>query len=186
MAAPSSGSIIRVAGDLIYNPVNLGLTPPFGGTYLGTCRDKRLIENPVLREVRSNGVVRDVIYCGERPVFKAVVRYPDADFMLYSMFGAVNSGSSGVGYAYRPEGASATTRPGSSLSNAKGFKLMFAARAYAAHPSIMMYNAVPAIDEAHELALSLNDEYSMAVAFHLTPDSNGRVYANARLANLTV
>lgn len=189
MSAPSSASIIRVAGDLISTPTDLGTTPPFGGTYLGTCRGKRLIPNPVLRLVRSgtSGAIKDVIYCGENPIFKAVVRYPDSDFLLATMFAPVNSGSSGVGFKFQPETSAAqANRAGTSLGAAKGFKLMFAARAYAAHPSIMMYNAVPALEEAHELQLSLNNEYSLAVAFYLTPDSTGRVYAENRLANLTI
>ena len=187
MAAPSSASIIRVPGRLIANPTNLGAAEPYGGTYLGTCRDQEFIPEPVLRPIWNQvwGAYSDVIYGGERAVFKAVVRYPDADMLLTAMFKPVSPGSSGAGFRFRPGGTTANTRAGTALSTGS-LKLMFAARAPNAHPSIIVYNAIPALDEAARLQLSFGEEFGLAVAFYGSPDSSGRVYELGRLNNLTL
>lgn len=187
MSAASSGSIIRVPGRLIANPTDLGTAEPYGGTYLGTCRDQELVPDPILRPIWNQvwGSYSDVIYGGERVLFKAVVRYMDADMILTTMFSAFSPGSSGSGFRFRPGGTTGNTRAGTALSGSS-LKLMFAARAATAHPSVILYNAVPAMDEAARLQFSLGEEFGIAVAFWGTPDSSGRVYAVATRNNLTL
>lgn len=187
MAAPSSGSIIRVPGRLIWGVTNLGIPEPYGGTYLGTTRDQEFIPSPILRPIFNQvwGSYSDVIYCGEKVLLKAVVRYMDADMLLTAMFKSVSTGSSGTGFRFRPGGTTANTRAGTKLSGSSG-KLMLAARAPNSHPSIIIYNAVPAMDEAAKLQFSLGEEFGLAVAFYGTPDSSGRVYDVNRLNNLVL
>lgn len=187
MAAASSASIIRVPGDLIWNPTDLGSPTAYGGTILGTCRDKEFTPNPILRPIwnETAGTYQDVIYGGERVTFRAVVRYPDSDLLLNTMFKAISSGSSGVNWLFRPGGTTANTRAGTSLGASSG-KLMFAARARTDHPFIILYNAIPALDESARLQMSLGEEYGIACVWHGTPDSSGRVYGCGRRANLVL
>lgn len=187
MAAPSSASIIRVPGRLIASPIDLGLPEPYGGTYLGTCRDQEFIVEPILRPVWNQvwGAWSTVIYGGEKPTFRAVVRYMDADMLLTAMFKPFSPGSSGTGFRFRPGGTTSNTRAGTALTGTS-IKLMFAARAPLSHPSVILYNAVPALDEAARLQFSLGEEFGLAVAFFGTPDTSGRVYEVGRVGNLTL
>lgn len=188
MAAASSSSIIRVPGDLVWNPTDLGGTAPaYGGTVLGTCRDKEFTPQPILRPIWNQvwGSYSDVIYCGEKVLFKAVVRYPDSDLLLNTMFKAIASGSSGVHWLFRPGGTTGNTRAGAALSSVSG-KLLFSPRAPLAHPMVILYNACPALDEAAKLQFSLGEEYGLACAWWGTPDSSGRVYDTGLRANLVL
>ncbi len=187
MAASNTESILRVPGDLIWNPTDLGSPTSYGGTILGTCRDKTFSPSPVLRPIwnETAGSYQDVIYGGERVLFRTVVRYPDSDLLLYTMFKAISSGSSGVHFLFRPGGTTANTRAGTSLGASSG-KLMFAARARTTSPFLILYNAVPALDDAAQLQFSLGEEYGLACAWYGTPDSSGRVYDCGRRANLVL
>lgn len=182
MAAPASSSIIRVPGDLIWEPSNLGAARPYGGTYLGQTRDKEFHPRPKTRDIWAEemGCVVDTVYAGEECVFKAVLRYPDAD-ALAQVF---PNGYGTMGWRFRITGSGAV-RPGTMLSTNAG-KLLFASRAPAAHPSILIYNAIPCYDETAQLNLSLGEEYGVGVVFKGTVDSSGRVYDHNLLASLSL
>lgn len=186
MAAPSSGSVQRIPSRLIWNPNNLGAAVPYGGTYLGTCRDLEFTPQPQLRPIwdETSGSVIDTIYCGEKVLFKTVVRYPDAD-MISTVAPKSISGTSGYHWLFRPMGTTSNTRAGTSLGTRSGV-LLIASRAPLAHPCLLIYNAVPAIDETTKLQMSLGEEYGLACCFYGTPDSSGRVYDTGFLADLAL
>lgn len=187
MAAPATGSIIRVPARLVWNPTNLGAAEPYGGTYLGTARDLEFIPQPQYKPIWAEefGSYVDAIYCGEKVLFKAVLRYPDSDAITQTAPKAVASGSSGIRFVFRPGGTTQNTRAGTSMFSRAG-KLLIAARARSDHPMLLMYNALPAFDEAARLQFSLGTEYGLAVAFWGTPDSSGRVYDMAQRQNLVL
>ena len=186
MGAANSALIQRVPSRLIWAPTSLGIAAPYGGTYLGTCRDLEFTPRPILREIwnETSGTIKDVIYGGEKVLFKAVVRYPDADMISTATFKSV-TGSSGIHWLFRPEGTTSNTRAGTSLGTRSGV-LLVVSRAPLAHPSILIYNAVPAIDETARLQMSLGVEYGLACCFYGTPDSSGRVYDTGFLADLSL
>lgn len=187
MSAPSSASILRTPGTLIWNPTNLGAAEPYGGTYLGQVRDIEFHPQPQVRQVYAEefGSNVDTIYCGEKVFLTAVLRYPDSDAVTQAAFKSVASGSSGIRWLFRPGGTTENTRAGTSLFS-KGGKLLFAPRAATAHPFLLMRNALPAFDEAIKLQMSFSEEYGLAVAFWGIPDSSGRVYEVAQRANLAL
>ena len=187
MAAPASSSILRVPGNLVWNPTDLGQAEPYGGTYLGQVREIEFTTEPQLRPVWAEefGTYTDVIYCGEKVLLRAVLRYPDSDAVNTVAFKALSSGSSGIEWIFRPGGTTENTRAGTSLFSRAG-KLLFAARAATDHPFILIRNAIPAFGEALRLQMSFSKEYGLAVAFWGTPDSSGRVYEVARKANLAL
>ena len=160
MAAPSSASIIRVPGTIKWN-----------GTELGTVRDKEFIPNFRARQIWAEefGCVTDVIYGGEMCLFKAVSRYPDSA-MIANMF----PNASGTTWSFD---VNSSVRAGKSLGSAAGV-LLFTPR-YSGHPSITLHNAIPALDEAFRLQLSLGEEYGTAMVWYGTPDTNGQVYTVA-------
>lgn len=188
MSAANVASIIRVPADLVWNPTTFpGGSAPWGGTYLGLSRDKEFIPEPQLRPIWAEemGTWTDVIYCGEKVTFKAVLRYPDSDALDAIAASAISSGSSGGGFRFRPGGTTGNTRAGTSLFGDAG-KLLVSARATVDHPMLILYNAVPSISEDARLKWAMNEEYGLEVVFYGTPDSSGRVYACARRANLSI
>lgn len=188
MATPSIGSIQRTPGQLVWNPTNLAAAEPYGGTYLGVTRDKEFTPAPIVRPIWNEAAATytDAIYGGERVVFKAILRYPDADAITTTAFKAITVGGVGTHWLFRPMGTTANTRAGTSLSAGRSGVLLFAPRAPLYHDAILLYNAVPAIDEAAKLQMSLGEEYGLAVAFYGTPDSSGRVYDTGLLATLSL
>lgn len=188
MAAEDVASILRVPASLIWNPTNLGAPATnYGGTVLGISREKEFTPQPVLRPIwnETAGAYKDVIYCGERVLFRAVLRYPDSDAVTAIMPRSIASGSSGVHWLFRPEGTTSNTRAGTSLGTMSGV-LLVAARARVDHPMLLIYNAIPSIDESLKLQWSLGKEFGLAVAFWGTPSSNGRCYDCGRRANLAL
>lgn len=162
MGSPSSASIIFVPGSLSFNGVGLGML-------------RSMIFRPLRRVVRvwaeEWGCYADEFSAGERVVFKGVLRYPDSTAMSVipdpgSLMFSTNQ----------------TNRPGTSLYS-RGGVLLFTPLT-STNPGVKLYNAIPAVDEAAELQHSMGKEYGLAVAFHGTPDSSGRVYACGPVGSL--
>lgn len=55
---------------------------------------------------------------------------------------------------------------------------------YSGHPAVKMYFAIPMIDDAAQLQLSMGEEWGLAVSFMGCPDANGRVYAVGPIGSL--
>lgn len=188
MSIGAAASILNgVRGSLIWNPTDLGNAPAYGGTYLGMSRDQVFEPRPVLDEIWAEelGAYADVFYCGERPLFTGVLRYPDADAIDTIAFKSVASGSVGSHWLFRPGGTTGNTRPGTSLFNSSG-KLLFAPHAKDDHPMFIMYAAIPAIAEAARIQLSLGEEYGLAFAFYGGVDTSGRCYDTGRRGSLVL
>ena len=190
MAAPSAANIFRMPGYLVWAPADLGANtgsfPAFGGTILDTVRDIEFEPNIVYREIFNEraGAVVDRIYCGERPVVRAVLRHPGADMIATVAASSVASGSQGIRWRFHPT-ASGATRPGTSLFSTAD-QLLVVARATTAKPFVLFRLAIPTISERAKLQYQWGVEYGLEVEFHGIPDSSGRVYDNARLANLAL
>ena len=157
MAAANPGSIICVPGTL-----------SFGGVVMGLLRDMVFDPHPIYRNIYAEewGVNVDSVYCGDRPIFRGFLRYPDANAM--SSIPAAGAFS----FAYNQT----TSRPGTVQSGRAGV-MLFTPTAATVHPGVKLYNAIPMIDDAASLQLSMGEEYGLAVSFMGTPDSSGRVYA---------
>lgn len=161
MAAPSAGAIIRMPATLVFN-----------GTTLDTVRDIEFEPRIIYREIFNEyaGAVTGRIYCGERPVVRAVLRHPGAD-----MISTVAADAVGAIWRFRPVNASGT-RPGVDLfDNAN--TLVVTPRA-STHPTITIFNAVPTISENARLQYQWSVEYGLEVEFHGTPDATEQVYQN--------
>lgn len=163
MAAPNVGSIICVRGTLSFN-----------GTVMGLLRDMVFEPRPGMRKIYAEewAVDVDAIYTGDRPIFKGVLRYPDADAI------ATIPPAGAFSFTF----SQSTSRPGTPQAS-RGGVLLFTPTA-STHPGIKMYNAIPMIDEAAAIQNSLGEEYGLAVAFIGTPDSSNRIYACGPVGSL--
>jgi len=163
MAAPVAGSIIAVQGTLSFN-----------GALMGEVRDMVFEPHPVFRPIYAEewAVNVDAIYCGERPIFRAVLRYPDVDAM------AAIPAAGAFSFARNQT----TSYPGSSMGT-RGGTLIFTPL-YSGHPAVKMYFAIPMIDDAAQIQLSMAEEWGLAVSFMCVPDGSGRVYAVGPIGSL--
>lgn len=157
MAAPDISKILRSPGRL-----------SFGGTQMGVTRNNRFEPRPIYRPVFAEefGTVTDLIYCGERGMFSATLRYPDTDAIADIM---VNSTSTVWKFDVND------VRAGTSLfANA-------AALTFTPTPStgttVSFPNAIPALDDGAFLRFAFGEEYGLTVAFWAIPDASGEVYS---------
>lgn len=149
---------------ILRNPGRLS----FGGTNMGVTRNNRFEPRPILRPVFSEefGAVTDVIYCGERPMFYATLRYADADAI-----GDLLPNSTSTVWKFDAD----DVRAGTSLfANAKA--LVFTPFPTTS-TTVTFQNAIPAMDQAAFLDFAWNKEYGLTIAFWAIPDGSGQVYS---------
>jgi hypothetical protein len=147
------------ASEIIRAPGSL----EFGSTTLGTVRNKEFIPEPVLHPIIAEelGAYSDIIYCGETVMFRGVLRKFTEDAA------AIFSPASGT-FAF------STSDVGTALY-ANADELVFTPDA-SGHPTITLKKAIPAVDVAARIQLSLGAEAGLAFAFWGLPDGNGSVY----------
>jgi hypothetical protein len=189
MAAPSAQNIKRVPGTLVENPTNLAIAPPHGGTILGLTRS--MIFKPGIRSTQVTaeelgGTAVEAYYTGENVVFTAILREFDPD-AITAIFPRATVGASGDPMIeYQPDG-SHQARPGMRLST-KAIKLLFVPKATDSHPYIIVYKALPAVEETLELMLAFNHELGVPVMFYGIPDdaSSRKVYQIGRKEDISL
>jgi hypothetical protein len=187
MATANVRNIIRAKGRLCYGATNLTTAFPHGGTALGLCRDMVFhfgMKTALNTAEEWGGVVSKVYYTGERPFLAAVLREMDNDAITAifpnTTLGTVNQDR----YINFVPGVDASNnRPGYDLTG-KNVKLVFSPIAVERHPFIIIYYAIPAVDEAAEMQLSMRDEVGIAVAFWAGVDSSDRCYRIGRRDDL--
>lgn len=188
MATADARSILYVPAKLCHTPTNLSNAFPHGGTALGTVARMMFKPNVLTSEVigeEFGGVTRDVIYCGENAVFACFLRGWDND-VLQKLFPNTSAGtSSGNRYVRFEPGVSGQNRPGLTLSDSS-VKLFVSADSPDHHPSLIIYNAIPMLDEAAELAFRSPQELGFPAVFRCAPDTTGRVYAMGWRKDLSV
>ncbi len=183
MAAPNLDNIYRSPGRLVANPTNLSAAYPHGGTELGIARDVRFEPHIGVRELMAEEFRHpvEVITTGIRPILAGVMRTWD-DAMMSTLFYGTQTDSGGrVGLKYNV----VTNRAGYRLSQ-KAVVLLFSPTAVNMHKHVLIYNAVPVVDEAYAMKLSLKDELGIPFFFLGIPDSQGRTHAVDLRANLTL
>ena len=187
MSAPDIRKIFRFPGRLIKSPTNLSAASPYGGTQMGIARAMKFQTG--YKVVRSDaeefGRRVAVTLAGEYAVLTCVLRTYDND-AISTLFPNTSAPTLGRlrGIDGRASG-SGISRAGTAL-DASAFKLLFVPLAIEEHPAILIYNAVPVIDEAAELQMSIGQEFGLACMFEATPDSSGRDYSVKALADLSL
>lgn len=180
MAAPNVDNIYRSPGRLVANPTSLQSAYPHGGTELGIARDMMFRPNIKTRKLIAEEykAVVEVVVTGVEAVMAGVLRTWDPDLIKTLFLGSQGS-VGGIQHNVR------THRAGYALSN-KGITLFFSPMAVDLHECILIYNAVPIVDEAFEMRLSLDEELGVPFFFQALPDSQGRDFAIDLRKNLTL
>ena len=187
MAAPNVRNILRIPGRLVASPTSLSTDYPHGGTELGVCRDMefRFGYQTSMVQAEEFGRPIEYVYTGERSIFGAVLRTYDSA-MIQRIFPNTAAGtSSGERVVNGRATGSGISRAGTLLSSLS-LVLLFSPKEVDRHPSILIYNAIPAIEETSMLQLSLEEEFGLGIIFHCLPDSSGRDYSIGRREDLSL
>ncbi len=182
MAAKTHTNIHKVTGQLCVGPTDLGTAFPHGGTALGAFHKFHIRHGltyaPVVAEEYAQAVefvlVQDNLRVG------CFIRGWDNDALATVFPNTTVGGSSGDRVINWP-GANAT----GTLRASSGVKLLFTADR-SDLPSLIVYRAVPLIDEQESLKLSILRELQMPVVFEGLRDGSGRVAAMGRLEDLSL
>jgi hypothetical protein len=186
MSAPKSYNVVWNPGFLVMNPTNLSAAYPYGGTELGVlkaCVFRPGAQTRLHPAEEWGGVVVEATNYGYQPVFAAVLRSWDKD-MLAKAFPNTAEGAVSQERVIRHTPNSGN-RPGYRLSNV-GFKLLWAPEDTVQGRGLILYNALPAVEEAAEMAHSMEDEFGIGVVFYGSPDATGRVFEQGKLSDLTL
>ena len=186
MSAPRTRDILRVPGRLVLNPTNIAAAYPHGGTELGVCRD--VVFRPGIRTERliaeEYKVPVGLVVTDEEAVLAGVLRTWDNDLINALFQNVQTSGAGDVGILGRVSGAG-VNRAGYNLVN-KAAKILFSPQAVDHHRHVVLYNAVPMLDETLELQHSIGEEFGLAFMFLATPDPQGRTYTQDLRDNITL
>lgn len=174
----------RIKGFLCADPTDLSTPFPHGGTALGMVADilfqTRVLHAPVTAE-EFGGEPVEWIGGGEVAVLGCIARGMDNDMLQKIFLNTTVGSSSGSRVVSNP----GTKRAGS-LRSSDSFVLLFSPKDTTRHRGILVYNAVPMLDESAELQLSINEEIGIACLFQGIRDSSDRIYSMARLEDLTL
>lgn len=180
MAIVSPDQVFRNPGTLIASPAQL--VAPYGGTVLGATRVVRFregVQHHPIHAPEYGGQVTDAVRAGPGASIAAILRGWDSDAALKVWTGAAAGASSGEA-AVKPLLSTDAHRPGSLLS-LRSFVLLFVPDSPDIYPAIIIYNALPCIDPAQELALSLDADHETAAVFVSIPDASYRTYYKGKL-----
>lgn len=181
MAAPNVDNIYRAPGRLVANPTNLLAAYPHGGTELGIARDVVFKPHISVRELIAEEFRHpvEVLTTGIRPIIAGVMRTWDDDMMAKLFYGTQTDSFGRVGLA--PNVIS--NRAGYRLTN-KAMVLLFSPTSVNVNKHILIYNAIPVVEEAFEMKLSLAHELGIPFFFLGLPDAYGRTYVIDQRTNI--
>ncbi len=184
MATARQDNILRVPGRFVADPTDLSIDSPFGGTARGMASDVIFRPNLRRKEIRAEehgGEIVDFVKTGQSPQIAAFVRGFDPDMTLKIFEGSsvgTKTGKSKVDY---PTDAA----PGT-LGSSTGFVLLYAPDNIEEHPAILLYNAIPLLEEVSELRFALKTELGIPVLFYGIRDATNRVYQMALMEELAL
>lgn len=180
---PNARAVVHAPGRLVVGPTDLALAFPHGGTALGLSAEVTFRPGLRGRSVRAEefgGETIEVVYAGESAVLGALVRGWDADAVNRVWLNST-VGVSGERYVEYP----GTTRAGT-LGSARSVVLLFSPRDADRTPGVILYRALPLVDQAAALQFAFRRELVVAALFQGIRDATGRVYRAGRLEDLAL
>lgn len=184
MSAWDPRNVFRAPGRLVMNPTSLaaGQSYPWGGAELGVVREVAAIpnqQNYIVRAEEYGGVAAEVIQGGESWVLVAVLASYDKSLLAKLFNSAAVETATGRAQISFP-GSPGTKASGRSL------KLLFSPDDFDHHPMLVLYNAIPLVEESARIKLSARDPFEIPVAFHGTYDGSSRLMAMGMRQGLTL
>jgi hypothetical protein len=186
MATPLARNVRFVPGRLVKDPTNLAIAYPYGGTELGLTT--AMIFKPGIQSRQHGaeefgGAIVESTYVGEVATFCCALRGFDAD-ALARVFPNVVTGAA-TGKTGVSASAGGANLPGYRMSG-KAFKLLWVPDDTVENHGLLIYNAIPGVEETAELALSISEEFGIPVFFMASPDASKRLYQMAAFDDLAL
>jgi hypothetical protein len=181
VATPTADQVFRNPGQLIANPAQL--VAPYGGTVLGATRVVRFREGVQWHPISAQeygGQTTEAVRAGPGAALAAILRGADADAWLAVWTGAAAASSTSGQTKVAPVYTTEAHRPGALMSD-RSLVLLFAPDAPESYPGVIIYKALPCIEAAQELSLSLDADHETAAVFVSTPDASKRTFFLGRL-----
>lgn len=184
MATARQDNILRIPGRLVAAPTDLTIAFPFGGTALGMASDVIWRPNQRRKEIRGEeygGEITDLVKTGQSPQLGMFIRGFDPDMTLKIFEGSSVSTKTGKPKVDYPTDAA----PGT-LASSTGIVLLYAPDNVDEHPGILLYNALPLLEEVSEMRFSLKAEFGIPVLFYGIRDATNRVYQKQLMEDLVL
>lgn len=187
MAAPNAKNVRFIPGKLVKDPTNLGTTYPYGGTELGLTT--AILFKPGVRSrihfaEEFGGAHIENTFVGELVMLSLVLRGFDPD-ALARVFPNVSTGTITGKPGIDGRVSSGSNLPGYRMSN-KAFKLLWVPDDLVDTEALIIYNAIPGVEETAALAMSVSEEFGTPVFFLGAPDTTKRVYKLAPFDDLVL
>lgn len=182
MAEPSATNIERVPGILYKDPTDLSSQSTYG-TALGAASGVYLapgMRTELVTAAEFGGEPVEGLYLGEGWRVGAMLRSMDAD-ALQTVFPNTVLGTGGT---IRGLTAPGSTRAGTLLST-RTVKLLYAPHD-ASHFGLLLYRAMPLVEEQAEVMNSILSERQIPVMFVAMRDATGRVGQVLPLSEMTL
>lgn len=173
-----------ITGSLCVNPTDLTAAFPHGGTAIGNTRDEDFRPGLRTRINRSEfmGVAVEEYHAGWDPIFLCVFRDWDAD-ALPLVWPDVDT--SGTNPMIRGRVSTNAARPGKAMSDL-AVKLCFSPRALDSDRFIVLYKAMPIIQEDGQIVVNLGAELGVGMMWRGIPDATGRLFDVGTRTDITL
>jgi len=190
MSAPDSSKVQPIKGELILTPTDLTAAFPYGGTQIGSVRDHVFHAGPQYRGIHAEelGVEVEHILTGEPTIFACVLRDYDDDALakVWPQTTAPTGATASAGVLIESApGIAGKKRPGQVMSDFE-VKLLFAPKATETHYHILIYRAIPLIEESAQIEFGPNVEPGLAVMWKAIPHKTKGTWQQARKERLTL
>jgi hypothetical protein len=176
----------HMSGRLCHTPTNLSAEFPHGGTDMGEFKDGVFAANPSYESIDAEEYAQsrvDFVRRSDAAALVCVLREFDPD-SLSAIFPNITTGldSGNPRIESRNFGGSGTL-PGARVSAVNKI-ILFSPDAPNRTPAVILYNALPMLQEASEIQLSIGAEAGFPVAFQGTHNSNGWIYQHVLLSDM--
>lgn len=185
MAVPDERNIPGPSpGSLCIDPTDLTAAFPHGGTALGVVRDEEFRPGMIERVNRSEfmGSAVEVYQTGQDPIFVCVLRQWDDDALSAAWPDVDTSGTNPM---IRGRVSTNAARAGLKLSS-KAVALCFSPRALDTDRFIVLYKAIPVIQEGASIVVNLGAEVGIGMMWRGIPDATGRLYDIGTRTDITL
>lgn len=178
-------NVRKIKANVCLNPTDLSAAFPHGGTALGFTGKHIFYPNVLSRELTREeygGSVDEVAYLAERAILALVMRDFDVDHLAAAF---PNTATVNGHTVIRGGFATGQEQPGYSLTSLAA-KVLLSPEDVDAHEGVLLFNAVPVIDEDLAATYSITSEQGLALSWVALPDGTGRTFEFGKLAGMTL
>lgn len=184
MATADQREAMRIVGRLCSGPTDLAAAFPHGGTALGMVTRATFrvgLRRRVHLGLEYGNEPIEVTRGGQTAVLGVLIRGYDNDMWSRIFTGTTAGAETGKTVAAYP-GSNRAGRLGSD----DAVTLLYSPRDTEKHPALIIYRAVPLLEETAEMRFSMNEEFGVPGLFLGLRNASGSVWRMGRLEDLAL